>query len=154
MIRRTFVALTLQTLLIGAVVFLPMFLVGVQMTLVYRGFPFAASGLLYEVGGAIVTYVGISPPVGTGLLIYAGALGLLRRRPHRVFQAGTVALAPLVPLTPIALRVPGEVMLRDYSAATAIATGIFALAVAGISGILFGENRSAAAVVVTKRPEG
>lgn len=140
MIRKNMIAASilrvfLVNLLVAATVFLPLLLAGAKLTsMTYYGLPLAAAGFLYELSGAVLLYVGMSVPVFVGVLAHSAALSLFLWVPSvRALQLATVALAPLVPATPLALAVIGHVVFTDNVGATAVATLAYGLASAKFS---------------------
>lgn len=109
----------------AAAVFLPIYMAGIKLSTMLQGFPFAERGLVYEAGGALLLYFGLSIPVAVGVVSYSlvlSVLGTMRNRVARRIAA--VALAPLIPLTPLALGVLGgaQFFFADSIYPTAAAT--------------------------------
>lgn len=122
---------TFWSLGMAATVFLPVFLVGNMFVGAFLGLPVLERGMLYQASALLVFYVGLSVPVVTGVLPYAlastFAWTLLSKRGSRI---AVLLLAPLVPLVPIMLRVPGWIVLHDFAVATVMATVAYGLGMA------------------------
>lgn len=122
------ISLTLWNALIAAGVFLPVFLIALQVEVLVRvGVP--DGGFLYELGAAVYVYVGMVGPVVMASLVYTLAslfvpVGWIKKRPRLV----AVALSPLIPGVIIALNLSGaHFLLVFYSGVVAtIAYGAWA----------------------------
>jgi hypothetical protein len=126
---RSMIRGSLWNALMAAVVFLPVFLVVAAAELRVRGAPPLEGEFSYHLSSAAVIYLTMLLPVLLGALVHSGAILLIppawspwRRR------AAAIALAALVPLTVIVLRLPGEGMLSFLVVGSAMATVIFGAA--------------------------
>jgi hypothetical protein len=116
--------------------FLPVFLIAGSVTRVWLGYPFASAGVIQgladEASGSILAYFGMIFPLLPGVAIYATVLACVirvARRRRRLLQLSACLLAPIVPGTPVMLKLLGWLILRDFRAATILATAMFGVAV-------------------------
>lgn len=120
----------LWNLIMAAIVFLPGFVVAREVILAGVGFPLAPGGFAWEAGNILVIYLILSFPVVIGTVAHSSAvLVLWALGGVRHLRTGTLALAPLLPLAPLALRMPGlSLYFSDFFIDTAIATAAYGIA--------------------------
>lgn len=110
-------------LLLAAGVFLPTFLIASAVELRLRGGPPLQGDFSYQAASAAVIYLTMLFPVLLGAFLHTVSMIAIpptwrsRRR-----RAAAVALATLVPLTAIVLRLPGANPLSFFLAASGVAT--------------------------------
>ncbi len=93
------------------------------------GYPLADEGLANEAAGLLIVYLGLSIPAAVGVLTYTAAFAAWRTVGRgRYLRIGALALAPLVPLTPIVLGVMGGMLFSGLVMATTVATLAYGIA--------------------------
>lgn len=116
-------------LLIACSVFIPVFLVASAIELRLRGGPPLEGELSYHVASGAVVYVTMLIPIALAAIVHSAALLLLPRRwSKRMRRVAALLLAPLVPVTVVVLRLPGEGLLSFLVGASSVATVAFGVA--------------------------
>lgn len=113
-----------RNLLLVAVLFLPLFLLGaVAETSLRVGAAAFQESLGYHASGAAVIYLSMLLPALLGSVVHSGALALM---PHELSRTqkrvAAVFLAPLVPLVFILHSIGGWPLLWSFPISTAIGT--------------------------------
>jgi hypothetical protein len=128
-IRVSAFAIVVWNVVLGAAVFLPVFIAGTEATGVIVGYPFAEHGLANEASGIVLAYVAMSVVMLIGVLAHSTVLLVFTRIQNgRFIGLAAAALAPLVPLVPILCEVPGASVLSSFWSATAVATVAYGFA--------------------------
>lgn len=119
-----------RNVLMGALVFLPLFLVVIPLEVWLRGAEQEAD-LLAQLGGALNLFIAFLLPVAVGSVVHSLALFAIPRawpRPRRRVIA--VILAPLLPATVLLVGgLGGASFIWIYFGATIVATAVYGLAV-------------------------
>lgn len=115
----------LRSLLLAAVVFLPLFQLTTVVELRLRGIVYSEP-VSYHVSGAVVAYFGLLLPVLLGAIAHGASVLLIpARATARARQVAVVVLAPLLPLAAIVSGLAP--ILPDYPGSAAIATLAYGL---------------------------
>lgn len=130
-VARRFFRVSIISSIAAATIFLPMVVLGLELTNMVRGLWFAPNGIGFAIGETMLVYLGVSLSVAVGVVPYSVALSLSERFQAAPYvQLVTLASAPLVPATPVALDVMGSFVLSEYQGATVAATIAYAAAMA------------------------
>jgi hypothetical protein len=122
----------LRSLLLAAVVFLPLFQLATVAELKLRGIAFSEP-VSYHLSGAVVAYFGLLLPVLLGAIAHGASVLLIPARASaRARQVAVVALAPLLPVTVVVSGLAP--ILADYPGSAAMATLAYGLVCASRRG--------------------
>jgi hypothetical protein len=104
--------------------FLPVFVLGIQVELKVRGF--LEGDLLNHLGGALVIYVSIVLPILLGSIVHsAGTLLIPKGASPFTWRIVAIILAFLLPLTVILLNLAGRLVLLHYWGPALFATLVY-----------------------------
>jgi hypothetical protein len=113
-------------LLVGSTVLLPVFLLAAHLELRLRGAPPLNDDWAYHASGAMVVYLTMILPIALGIWIHSLAIGFVPEGWTRwKRQLAGFTLSILVPVTVVALGLPGGIILWSLPGAALVATAAY-----------------------------